>query len=1013
MLVNNHHQNNHLKSTSYLNGISIFTRIFMILTYLVSMMWGSVYKAQASREISVEAQEVTYVDKSQVLDESGEGYTYYLPLILNGTDTTPPILSITGATADGTMMNGDLENGYILETTRISSIDHLIQFAAGTVASEPLEDTYFGLKLIDSTVTPDDLKAYYEVRGVPEPYLTYLKSAADGVNPFVYIKGTTVTLVDAAKHDIQFVDVDMTVPDDFPVGTYTVQGTISDQAGNVSIVTLMLIVIEDSTPPQLTITGATADGLPMPGDLATGFILETSNVSTIDHSIQFAAGTVASEPLEDTYFGLKLIDSTVTPADLKAYYEVRGVPEPYLTYLKSAADGVNPFVYIKGMTVTLVDAAKHDIQFVDVDMTVPDDFPLGTYTVQGEIRDIIGNKTTATLILIVSGDRTEPIMTITGATADGVAMEGDLATGFILETTNDPEKDRLLQFAAGTVTSEALADEYFGLFLTGATADQISELKSYYEAREVPEPYLTYLKSAADGTNPFVYIKGTTVTLVDAAKHDIQFVDVDMTVPDDFPPGTYTVTGMIADLAGNETPVTLILIVTDIAPKAVDDAYNTLKNKSLVVSAPGVLGNDSSPILASDALTVVLVNNIPGSEGSLILNPNGSFAYVPPTNWVGITSFTYKVFDGTNYSNTATVSIEVVETNIAPTDILLDEHTIDENLPVNSIVGTLSALDTIGDTFTYTLIAGDGDTDNTSFNILGDKLRSSAIFDFEVKNVYSIRVQVTDQGGLSYQKTFTITIINVNEAPTAHDQSVETDEDTALSITLTGSDPDGHTLLFAVTAFPTNGTLSGIAPNLIYTPDLDFIGIDSFTFKASDSELVSNLATVTISVKDKTGPELTITGATADGVAMAGNLTDGYELPTTNDPTLDHLIQFAAGTIASETLAAEYFGLYLVDSTVTAAELKQYYIDRGVPSVPDFLGYLQDAADGVNPFVYIKGADITLVDAAKHDLLASDVDMTVPDDFPLGTYTVEGVVRDEAGNETTVTLKLIVTGDRN
>ena len=57
----------------------------------------------------------------------------------------------------------------------------------------------------------------------------------------------------------------------------------------------------------------------------------------------------------------------------------------------------------------------------------------------------------------------------------------------------------------------------------------------------------------------------------------------------------------------------------------------------------------------------------------------------------------------------------------------------------------------------------------------------------------------------------------------------------------------------------------------------------------------------------------------------------------------------------------------------------------------EFLTYLNAAADGTNPFVYIKVAEcVTLVDAAKHAILSMDVAMTVPDDFPLGTYTVAG-----------------------
>jgi hypothetical protein len=108
-------------------------------------------------------------------------------------------------------------------------------------------------------------------------------------------------------------------------------------------------------------------------------------------------------------------------------------------------------------------------------------------------------------------------------------------------------------------------------------------------------------------------------------------------------------------------------------------------------------------------------------------------------------------------------------------------------------------------------------------------------------------------------------------------------------------------------------------------------------------------------------------------------------------------------------LADENFGLYLVDSTVSPDDLKAYYVAHGTPSSPiDFLSYLQGAAGGLNPFVYIKGSTVRLVDAAKWDLLGEEHDMTVPDDFPLGTYTVAGQIEDEAGNATTVTFVLVV-----
>jgi len=161
---------------------------------------------------------------------------------------------------------------------------------------------------------------------------------------------------------------------------------------------------------------------------------------------------------------------------------------------------------------------------------------------------------------------------------------------------------------------------------------------------------------------------------------------------------------------------------------------------------------------------------------------------------------------------------------------------------------------------------------------------------------------------------------------------------------------------------------------------------------------------------DETAPLLTGTGFTADGVDMLGTNAAGYKLQTTNVAALDRLVQFKTGTVADETLAAEFFGLKLISSTVSAADLKAYYAARGVPE--PFLGYLNDAADGLKPFVYISGTTVKLVDAAKHDIASTDVDMTIPDNYPLGTYTVEGKIRDLAGNETIVTYKLIVAGDR-
>jgi regulation of enolase protein 1 (concanavalin A-like superfamily) len=95
-------------------------------------------------------------------------------------------------------------------------------------------------------------------------------------------------------------------------------------------------------------------------------------------------------------------------------------------------------------------------------------------------------------------------------------------------------------------------------------------------------------------------------------------------------------------------------------PTALADAYTTNEDATLGVAAPGVLSNDTDP--ESDALTAVLVSGTAG----LTLNANGSFAYVPPANFSGVASFTYKANDGVFDSATTTVNLTVNAHNQVP-----------------------------------------------------------------------------------------------------------------------------------------------------------------------------------------------------------------------------------------------------------------------------------------------------------------------------------------------------------
>ena len=123
---------------------------------------------------------------------------------------------------------------------------------------------------------------------------------------------------------------------------------------------------------------------------------------------------------------------------------------------------------------------------------------------------------------------------------------------------------------------------------------------------------------------------------------------------------------------------------------------------------------------------------------------------------------------GTTSGGTLTLTF-----NAAPSDIALSPSSVNENEPSGTVVGSLSTTDLdSGDSHSYSLVSGTGDSDNASFTIDGNQLKTAESFDFEAKSSYSVRVQ-TDDGGLNgtFAKQLTITVTDVYEAPAGIDFS--------------------------------------------------------------------------------------------------------------------------------------------------------------------------------------------------------------------------------------------------
>lgn len=115
-------------------------------------------------------------------------------------------------------------------------------------------------------------------------------------------------------------------------------------------------------------------------------------------------------------------------------------------------------------------------------------------------------------------------------------------------------------------------------------------------------------------------------------------------------------------LDSNIANVTITVKQINHAPVARNDAYSVNENSTLVISGHGVLANDTD--IDGNTLSATLISNV--SKGSLDLNTNGTFTYMPNTNFHGTDSFTYRANDGTSDSNLSNVTITVNEINTNP-----------------------------------------------------------------------------------------------------------------------------------------------------------------------------------------------------------------------------------------------------------------------------------------------------------------------------------------------------------
>ena len=284
-----------------------------------------------------------------------------------------------------------------------------------------------------------------------------------------------------------------------------------------------------------------------------------------------------------------------------------------------------------------------------------------------------------------------------------------------------------------------------------------------------------------------------------------------------------------AELTSETATVEITISAVNDAPVADNQSLNLLEDGSvdLVLSGQDIDG---------DPLNYQIV--VHPSVGSLTgTAPN--LTYIPIADASGSDSFSFIVNDSLADSALATVNLTIQPVNDAPTVTDLSLTTSEDS----ALDLVLAANDLEGDTLTYSIVTGPG------FGSLSGTAPNLSYLSNPNQNGTDTFTYLVNDGEFdSTVATVQIEVTSVNDAPTSNDLSISLVEDSSSVVTLTGEDVDGDSLSFEILVQPTNGILSGTAPNLVYTSNADYFGSDSFQYRVNDGVLDSAASDVSIEV---------------------------------------------------------------------------------------------------------------------------------------------------------------------
>ena len=682
--------------------------------------------------------------------------------------------------------------------------------------------------------------------------------------------------------------------------------SIASDSGIVTLASGASLDYENSTSHELDIKANSSDG-------SSASAKFTVDVTDINEAPAITSTTSASVP--ENASGTIYSTSATDPENDNLTYDLSGTD-------------IDDFI---------IDSSSGTISFVNIpDYEAPTDANTdNVYQLTLEASD--GNGNTASQALTISVTDVNEAPTITSETSASIP-ENTSGTVYTTSAT-DPENDNLTYALSGTDTDDFSIDSSSGAISfantpdhetpTDADTDNVYQLTlevsddndntvsqaltiTVTDVNEIPTITSATSTNTLENTSGTIYtasatdpendkltysLSGTDTSdfVIDSSNGAISFA----TLPNYESPtdadndNVYQLTLEVSDDNSNTASQALAITVTDVneAP-TITSATST----SITENTSGIIYSASASDPENDTLTYSLSGTdkddfiIDSSTGAI------SFANTPdhesPTdnNTDNIYQVTLEVSDANGNSSNQALTITVTDVNEAPAIISENSASVSENTSITTTIYTASATDPENDNLTYALSGTDTsdliiDSSTGAISFINTP-NYEAPTDANNDNVYQVTLQVSDDNGNSTSQALTISVTDVNEAPTiTPENSVSITENTSGTVySASATDPESDPLTYALSGTDTNDFIidpSSGALSFANTPN----------YEAPTDDNTDNIYQVTLEVSDDNG--------NTASQALTISVTDVNEAPTITSENSASITENTSGTIYS------------------------------------------------------------------------------------------------------------------